>query len=393
MDDRIRFTCTACGKHLKAKPQFAGHRVRCSCGGTPTVPVPQRPIAAKGPPQRLADRADGFLAIDCPACGKAFPVTESAFGKQVFCSACGSPVTASWENAHRAAGPREPAGELPSRPIRKVRPVSKAFYVTAVAGGIGIGMILVALPVLAGHSDEAVGSGLIAIGGLAMLLGAIVNMVLWYKMWAAIQDGSARTTPGAAIGLLFIPFFNFYWVFQAIGGFPKDYNQFIRRHGINARELPGGLFIAYCILCLTGGIPVLGVLLVLVNYVVGIVMTCKICNAINVLASPQGQLRSPDSAIRLASGGHAPALPRPKRKEAISYGAAGLILVCFRLLNLPPFLPEPIQLLGGVTALVGLGICIAGIVKGSGRPQGILGVCLFLALWGLHVVIELAAAR
>jgi hypothetical protein len=68
------------------------------------VPAPQGFIAEENPPQRPPDLADGFLAIACPACGKAFPVTESALGKQVFCSACGAQVLVSMETARRSQG-------------------------------------------------------------------------------------------------------------------------------------------------------------------------------------------------------------------------------------------------------------------------------------------------
>jgi hypothetical protein len=39
VDDFIRFQCAGCGKTLKAKPQLAEWRVRCSCGQAMRVPV------------------------------------------------------------------------------------------------------------------------------------------------------------------------------------------------------------------------------------------------------------------------------------------------------------------------------------------------------------------
>src|SRR5215472_4189380 len=55
-----------------------------------------------------------------------------------------------------------------------------------------------------------------AIGDILSLYGGIALLVLIYQMWQSIQDGHARTTPGKAVGFLFIPFFNLYWMFQAV---------------------------------------------------------------------------------------------------------------------------------------------------------------------------------
>ncbi|MGH9580726.1 MAG: hypothetical protein ACRD2R_07020, partial [Terriglobales bacterium] len=112
----------------------------------------------------------------------------------------------------------------------------------------------------------------------------VVNVVLWYKAWAAIQDGHARTTPGKAIGLLFIPFFNFYWAFQALWGWAKDYNAYTARHGIQAPRMPEGLFLAYVILFIVAFIPALGVLASLVALVLAVVMAAKICDGVNALS-------------------------------------------------------------------------------------------------------------
>lgn len=166
-----------------------------------------------------------------------------------------------------------------------MKKISKGFFLGSVAVGIGIACILLVIgniQVRTGDPDAAL--GLIGLSLIPMLYGAIVMTVLFYKMWSAIQDGHARTTPGKAIGFLFIPFFNIYWAFQAIWGFSKDYNMYIKRQGIDTQRLPEGLFLAYTILCFTGWIPVLGLILVVVNYFIGLAMVSKICDGINVIA-------------------------------------------------------------------------------------------------------------
>lgn len=122
----------------------------------------------------------------------------------------------------------------------------------------------------------------------------MVLIVMWYKAWKAIQDGHARTTPGKAIGFLFIPFFNFYWIFQSLWGFAKDYNSYISRHRISSPELPSGLFLAYCILSLGGNLggawlswmPILGVIVSLLTFIILLIIVNKVCDAVNNLSQP-----------------------------------------------------------------------------------------------------------
>jgi len=72
--------------------------------------------------------------------------------------------------------------------------------------------------------------GLLCIFEIPLLAGAVLQYVLVYKLWQIVQDGFARTTPGKAVGFLFIPFFNFYWWFVAFFGLSKDQNVYIDRH-------------------------------------------------------------------------------------------------------------------------------------------------------------------
>jgi hypothetical protein len=80
----------------------------------------------------------------------------------------------------------------------------------------------------------------------------VVMCFFWYRAWRSIQDGHARTTPGKAVGLMFIPLFNLYWAFVLLAGFARDYNSFCRRHNIGTppRHLPEGYFLTVVILWL-----------------------------------------------------------------------------------------------------------------------------------------------
>lgn len=158
--------------------------------------------------------------------------------------------------------------------------LSKGFYLGSLAGGLVIAIALVWIGVSRGPSE---GLAMIGIAWIPLLYVAVVMMVLFYKMWASIQDGHARTTPGKAIGFLFIPLFNLFWAFQAIWGFAKDYNSYVDRYSLRVPKLPEGLFLTYVILCFTAWIPIVGRVLVAINFFIGIAMVLKICDAVNAL--------------------------------------------------------------------------------------------------------------
>ena len=166
--------------------------------------------------------------------------------------------------------------------------LSKSFYLGSIAGGLVVYILLLIVSVaMSTTGNRDAGIAFLVLGLLVALYAVVVWLVLIYNMWAAIQDGQARTTPGKAVGFLFIPFFNIYWIFQAIHGFAKDYNSYLQRHSINAPPLGEGLFLAICILAMVSIVPFLGILASLVNLDLIIIVAGKICDAVNALpASP-----------------------------------------------------------------------------------------------------------
>lgn len=187
-----------------------------------------------------------------------------------------------------------------------IEPVSKAMYFGVYLGCSILGGILMAIAMFAiigsaaasesGNFDSTASGAIAGVGVVFMILamglllaGSVILFVLYYKMWTAIQDGYARTTPGKAIGFMFIPLFNIYWMFQAIWGYSKDYNEYLLRYSIPAKPLSEGLFLAGCILPLLGWIPFVGSLIGIANFVIFIMIVNSICNSINALAYAQPQ--------------------------------------------------------------------------------------------------------
>ncbi len=194
--------------------------------------------------------------------------------------------------------PQQKAIEMPQTGaavnISKVEAISKPLYFGSVlAATLVMGAILCLVVVLT-LSGNVRGEMLsVLIGSLVCVFvlqvyGIVMVMILWHKAWSAIQDTHARTTPGKAIGFALIPLFNFYWVFQLCLGFAKDYNAYVRRYSIPAPELSQGLFLWASILpaptFLLAQIPFVGMAVAIPATVIGLIVTSRVCDAINALA-------------------------------------------------------------------------------------------------------------
>lgn len=181
--------------------------------------------------------------------------------------------------------------------------ISKSGYVGGIGASIAATLVLVAMGVAEGGKK---GAELVALGWIPVLVCAVLMGSLVYRMWAAIQDGYARTTPNKAVALLFVPIVNFFWAFRALPGFAEDYNRFLVRHDVTARPLRVGLFHAYVVLCVASFIPLLGVFCTLVNVGVGLTMVAAICDAINALGvHPVRRPTAFDSDFEAPAGGTA----------------------------------------------------------------------------------------
>jgi len=123
-------------------------------------------------------------------------------------------------------------------------------------------------------------------------LPVVGGLLLIYRMWAAVQDGSARVTPASAVGRLFIPFYNLYWMFVALPGYADDYNRYIGRHNLGGRPLARGPLVAYCVLALVGGLAM--TIAISANLLVGLALAAALltfgrkvfgdlCAAVNAL--------------------------------------------------------------------------------------------------------------
>jgi hypothetical protein len=96
----------------------------------------------------------------------------------------------------------------------------------------------------------------IILGVLTYLVRWILVFVLIYRCWAILREGTPRSSPGMAVGLMFVPLFNFYWQFVATVGLADDMNQYRNRFGLThvkpvSLELP----VIICFLTILSLIP------------------------------------------------------------------------------------------------------------------------------------------
>lgn len=81
----------------------------------------------------------------------------------------------------------------------------------------------------------------------AIIYAQIYFLISLYRCWSILQGSTARTTPGKAIGFLFIPLFSLYWIFVAIRGLAKDVNAYLESKNVNENKISIGLSTATCI--------------------------------------------------------------------------------------------------------------------------------------------------
>ena len=147
----------------------------------------------------------------------------------------------------KAADTPVKTADKPEEEKPESKKLSKMLYVYCWAGAqiiAGIfGLLGLMLALRKGANSTLI--AIFAAGNLFLVCSVLIELSLFYKMWNAIQDSKAYTSGAKAVGLLFIPVFNIYWALCMLTGFAEDYNSFIRRHSVTAKNLSLILFFVY----------------------------------------------------------------------------------------------------------------------------------------------------
>lgn len=110
---------------------------------------------------------------------------------------------------------------------------------------IGSGVALLRMADMVETGDEEGLLAAIMVWFLLLIGATVARMTMLYQFWSRIPPSIARTTPGKAIGLLFVPLYNIYWLFVAIRGLAQDMNTTLARTN-SPRRISVGLATIVC---------------------------------------------------------------------------------------------------------------------------------------------------
>ena len=137
----------------------------------------------------------------------------------------------------------------------------KAYFITLYTGYI---LFTIGLVRFWYYPEISLGLLMIVLGLIQLISALVILWVRVYQIWRFIINTSlpvdfkpSITSPGCAVGYLFIPLFNFYWVFIAIGRLPRDLNLLARSLGINSR-VPSRIGLSIAIIAIISIVPNIG---------------------------------------------------------------------------------------------------------------------------------------
>lgn len=222
--------CPGCQHRLTLPEDFVGQRVQCpkcliefEANATlvpamevdPPIPPAILPESVPSPP--LLQTAYASVAaptsrpsIFCIRCGSKCAATDDA------CPACGCPTHDLYDELPRS--PRRPRLRALT-PIRGSLPIIAAILLP-VGVAIIIATVILAEEVFRGPRGTRLVLTLIGcgVGGLVELTACVLILIWLYQAWRLISREDEEYSPGLRVGLLLVPFFNFYWMFHAIPG-------------------------------------------------------------------------------------------------------------------------------------------------------------------------------
>jgi DNA-directed RNA polymerase subunit RPC12/RpoP len=163
-------------------------------------------------------------------------------------------------------------------PVTRQSPVLFVWFSIFYWATLPVYLLGVLLLIIGGEEEEdalmAVGGFTMFLAGVGFIVEVVLMMVILYRGWKAIQplrqtdqQEANMPTPGRAVGFLFIPFYNLYWIFVALAGFAERANKYIQQNAMDVAPAKHGLAVAACVLAVVGVVPYLGVLAALPNII------------------------------------------------------------------------------------------------------------------------------
>jgi hypothetical protein len=218
-----------------------------------------------------------MIKTSCPSCFQQYEVEESAVGTYVDCPSCGKRFRV---QAAQPAGAGDGSGSR--QPKRLSMTLALVFQCILIGGAL-----LHALMWLDG--DNGAVSVLSLLFFVPAILCIVFSCMLHHKCWAAMPEGFGRLTPGKAVGYMFIPFYNLYWVFPSFAGLGSDCVALAKAKGFRGHDsiagLGMGLAVVMCVEMVLGWYPALGLLLSAGEFVLWILFYQGVTKLLNRVAA------------------------------------------------------------------------------------------------------------
>jgi hypothetical protein len=245
----MKTECPYCKSKFTAREESVGKQAKCpKCSQPFTIElVADAPMEAAAKSTEEVKRPDE----NCSECGAVIgPEQQACVHKgNIVCELCYTKLT--------DPGKEEPA-ESAAAEKAVVKKSLKTLYLYCWAGirfFAGLAFVLGLLLVIKREVNFTL-IATFAVGDILLICSVLIELGLIYKMWTAIQDGRASVSPGKAVGFLLIPIFNIYWALYMLVGFAEDYNSFVNRYKVKAKNLSLVLFLIYAVMFLLSSIAV-----------------------------------------------------------------------------------------------------------------------------------------
>jgi len=180
------------------------------------TPPPRSPLQTAYTPSDRSAAANPSMY--CILCGTRVAAADEK------CSNCGCPIQVPRDDDYR---PRRRSRPRPMYPVRGLFAVIGAILIP-----IGI-VFFIGAPI----ADEFLRRNplrtlmpiLLVLLGVVVELCALACCVLWlHQAWQAVSREDDDYSPGLMVWLLFVPFFNCYWMFRAVPGLSKAIHRELR---------------------------------------------------------------------------------------------------------------------------------------------------------------------
>jgi len=230
--------------------------------------TPQGPI----PSQRIIELvADGTLGLETHIAAEGEDTWKRL--REILPTLNSPAVPATYNNKNTQS-----ANETDTQPLNWI----PALVLYAVASG---GVILAGLVEL-GNPDAANFLYLLMVP--VMILSTVFFWILHYKCWKAIPEEYRETSPGKAVGFMFIPLFNFAWGFVTWPKLITGIQQWQRSKHIpesNLSALSMTFAILFILMWTLGWVPGLSIIISIADLTVFIILYRRLKSAIDQLVS------------------------------------------------------------------------------------------------------------